>query len=215
MKSYTFTLLPVLMIVLPAIPFACASAACFDESPMVAAGEEPIQALTPQPVSREDFRVLNSFLSSLQNNWTGSGQRTECNGTVEQPQPVSTRYNVNGEITFDSGSQLTIRLSMETGNVTFDDLSIYELSESMLMADSNNDGSITTQVRKVSASSAEIYFKGVITLANRSSKKTSGVRPMEHVYKLSRSGAQLEITREIYLSGILVQIDNWQLRKGR
>jgi hypothetical protein len=214
MKSRVFTLLSVLTTISLAAPLSCAAANCFDTSPMAADEKEPIQALTPDPVSREDFRALNDFLTSLQSDWTGTGRRIECLGNVDQPQTKTSDYNSTGMISVDSNNNLTVQLNLQFDNTSFDDISIYDLSENMLMAGSNEDGSVTTQLRRITKTSAEIYFKTVITLAKKGKKK-SGVRPMEHLYKLSRSGSSLEISREIYLSGILVQIDSWQLRKGR
>ena len=179
---------------------------------MAAAGEEPIQPLIPTPVTDAQYETLTHFISSLEGQWTGSDHRTECLGDIERPQTRVTDYSASGDISFDSGSTLRVSLTLQYDNMSYDDVSLYELTRPMLTAENNQDGSITTQARNITPHSAEIYFKGVIAL-HREAGRTQGVRPMEHVYELSRSGTQLKIERKIYLSGILVQIDEWKLRK--
>lgn len=181
-------------------------AACFDPSPAALSGKEPIEAITPKPISHQEYELLKDFLTSLPKNWTGSGIRTECMGDAKHVE-IQTRHSaINGEITFNS-EILSVSLNLDFDDGSFDDISLYELPEFLLTAKSNEDGSVTTQAREVTGNSVEIYFKTSIKLV-----QSKGVRPMEHLFTMSRKDSTLEIERRIFMSGILVQTDNWKLQ---
>jgi hypothetical protein len=192
--------------------FSKAYAACFDASPIVLDGKGPHEPLTPKPITDKQYKQLETFISSLHGEWARvDGFSIQCYGDADNPDERATQFSGTAAVEPAANADLMLRLNLENNKSSTRKKLVYSLKQSILTSDVNY-GSVGAAVTELGDNRLVFIMKSVLRSGG---EKALGTRPMEHKVTISRNGDTLNINREIYILGMQVEREEWQLYDKR
>ncbi|MEJ2136772.1 MAG: hypothetical protein P8X86_16195, partial [Desulfofustis sp.] len=187
------------------------SSECFSPSYSIQQGRGEFEAVIPRELMASEYRDLQELFGSLDGKWAGNAMVLLCQGSPDNIRKAIETYSVESEgkmVSTSSGRRFdleTILYSREKKESHQQNFHFYLDSKKLALAPDIS----TSDIELISITPSKLVY-----VKNRQPGGERGAYSVrETLVAIEKTGnASFLIERLNYYNGILVAIDNWQLR---